>query len=102
MKSVRPGGLQAGALPDDAVYVLDQAALLADQVMVIVADPCFVERGGAASTARRGEVIRIPTDRNRSLSFSASTTSTAPVFHTLWILSRNGPSQYIGLWGMLF
>jgi hypothetical protein len=32
-------------MPDNAVHILDAAALPADEMMVVVADPCFIERG---------------------------------------------------------
>lgn len=33
-------------MPDDTVHILDPAALPADQMMMVVTDPCFIERGG--------------------------------------------------------
>lgn len=45
-KSVSRSWLHARAMSDDAVYVFDSPAAPADQVMMIVADPRFIERGG--------------------------------------------------------
>jgi hypothetical protein len=45
-KPVRRGRFQTGATPDDTVHVLDPTALPTNQMMVVVADPRFIERGG--------------------------------------------------------
>ena len=37
---------KTGAVPDDAVHVLNPAALYADHMMMIIADPCLIERRG--------------------------------------------------------
>ena len=39
------GGFQTGAMADGTIHVLDKAAVAANEVVVVVADPCFVERG---------------------------------------------------------
>ncbi len=44
--SVSRSGFQARTMPDDAVYVFDPPAGSTDQVMMVVADSRFVERGG--------------------------------------------------------
>ena len=45
-EAMRRGRLQTRTRPDDTVHILDPAALSTDQMVMVVPDACFIERGG--------------------------------------------------------